>query len=143
MNKLKNEKWRVINMSKITFLDNIFKGKYNDFFIGLYKRNKMFLIVSATIYFLSLFIGLFMGYFLPGSIEHFLANVVKSDKEFVSKNGISTLSIFLHNLTFGVFATYAGGIIGIITAGILFINGFPYGSFLGYLASNYPYWRYQ
>jgi stage II sporulation protein M len=116
-------------MSRITFTE------FCGFFEGLYSRNKKFLMASAAVYFLSLFIGIIVSYFLPATIKSFLINLVKSDKAFVSKNGITTLSLFTHNI-YSVFLTYAGGIVGIITAGILFFNGFIYGSFLGYFAFN-------
>lgn len=107
-----------------------------DYFTCLYNRNKKFLMVSAAFYFLALFIGLFIGYFLPGNIEPFLLSIIRTDRMFVRQNGISTLSILSHNL-YSVFLTYIGGIIGIITAAIIFLNGFIYGSFLGYLSSNH------
>ncbi len=123
-------------MSKIAFLNRFYNGEFNYLCINFYKRNKKFLLLSAAIYFLALFIGLIIGYFIPGLIENFLNSVVKSDKQFVMKNGISTFSIFLHNLTYGVFFPYTAGVTGIITAGILILNGFLYGSFLGFLSSN-------
>jgi len=123
-------------MSKITFLNRFYKGEFNYLFINFYKRNKKFLQISASIYFVALFIGLIIGYFTPGLIENFLISVVKSDKQFVIKNGINTFSIFIHNLTYGVFFPYTAGVTGIITAGILILNGFLYGSFFGFLSSN-------
>ena len=79
---------------------------------------------------------MFIGYFIPGSVENFLNSVVKSDKPFMGKNGISTFSIFLHNITYGVFLPYTLGVTGILTVGILILNGFLYGSFFGFLTSN-------
>jgi stage II sporulation protein M len=116
-------------MSRITFSD------LYGFFKGLYLRNKMLLQLSAGIFFVSLFIGFLIGYFSPSSIQNFLVGVVKTDRTFVSKNGATTLSIFTHNLN-SVLITFAGGVVGIITAGVLFLNGFLYGSFLGYFATN-------
>lgn len=123
-------------MSNTSNRDNNTSNMYYKFFSGLYNRNKQFLILSAALFFLSLIIGLFLGYFLPSSIENFLVSIVKTDRMFVRQNGITTLSILTHNL-YSVFLTYIGGLIGVITAGIIFLNGFIYGSFLGYFASNH------
>ena len=128
--------WGKLIMSRISSTESDGIQKYNDYFKGLYNRNKKFLIISAAFYFLALFIGLLIGYFLPSSIEPFLLSIIRTDRMFVRQNGISTLSILTHNL-YSVFLTYVGGIIGIITAAILFLNGFTYGSFLGYLSSNH------
>ena len=117
-------------MSRITFteLGGLFKG--------LYSRNKKFLIASAVLYLFSVFVGVIIAYFLPATIKSFLATLAKTDRDFVSKNGITTFSIFTHNLQ-SVLLTFLGGIVGIITAGILFFNGFIYGSFFGYFAFNH------
>ena len=123
-------------MSKISFLNKFYNSELNYRCMSFYKRNKKFIVFSAAIYFLALFIGVFIGYFIPGSIENFLTSVVKSDRQFIIKNGISTFSIFLHNLTYGVFLPYTLGVTGIFTAGILILNGFLYGSFFGFLTSN-------
>ena len=114
-------------MSRTTSIEVI------DFFKGLYNRNKKFLIFSAGLYFSSLLVGIVASYFLPATIKSFLINIVKTDRTFVSKNGITTFSIFTHNL-YSVFLTFAGGVVGIITVAILFFNGFIYGSFVGYFA---------
>lgn len=105
--------------------------KYDGFFAGLYKRNEMFLIASAAIFFSSLFIG----YFLSGMIDQFLAGTLKSFKEGVSKGEIklATLSIFMNNFKV-VLTIYAGGLFfGIVTAGYLAFNGL----FIGYAASTF------
>ena len=106
-------------MSRIT------SKEFNSFFKGLYNRNKNFLIASAALYFSSLLVGILASYLLPVTIKSFLINIVKTDRTFVSKNGITTFSIFTHNL-YSVFLTFAGGIVGIITAAILFFNGFKF-----------------
>jgi stage II sporulation protein M len=123
-------------MSNTSNPDNNTTNRYYKLFSGLYYRNKNYLILSAALFFLSLGIGLFLGYFLPSSVENFLITIVKTDRMFVRQNGITTLSILTHNL-YSVLITYIGGLIGVITAGILFLNGFIYGSFLGYFASNH------
>jgi stage II sporulation protein M len=116
-------------MSKITFTE------LEGFFKGLYSRNKKFLIASVVLYLLSVFVGVIIAYFLPATTKSLLATLAKTDRDFVRKNGITTFSIFTHNLQ-SVLLTFAGGIVGIITAIILFINGFIYGSFFGYFAFN-------
>jgi|WetSurMetagenome_2_1015567.scaffolds.fasta_scaffold165550_1 stage II sporulation protein M len=119
-----------------TKLKHPLQNKYYRFFSELYNRNKKFIIISAGVYFISLIIGLFVGYFVTSPIENFLTSLVKSDRQFVTENGISTASIFFHNLQ-SIFLTFAGGILVIITPSILFFNGFIYGSFLGFFASNH------
>lgn len=114
-------------MEKIC-MSKISSTEFISFFKGLYIRNKNFLIVSTGLYFLSLFIGVLASYFLPVAIKSFLVNIVKTDRTFVSKNGITTFSIFTHNL-YSLLFTFAGGFVGIITAAILFFNGFIYGFF--------------
>lgn len=116
-------------MFQITFTE------LEGFFKGLYSRNKKFLIASAVLYLLSVFIGVIIAYFLPATTNSLLATLAKTDRDFVRKNGITTFSIFTHNLQ-SVLLTFLGGIVGIITAGILFFNGFIYGSFFGYFAFN-------
>jgi stage II sporulation protein M len=110
-------------------------NRYLNYLSGLLGRNKNLLIVSLSIYFGSLVIGLIIGYFYTAPIKNFLNVLVKTDRQFLGKNGLSTVPIFLHNLQ-SIFITFAGGIIGIITGLTLFFNGFIYGSFLGYFASN-------
>jgi uncharacterized membrane protein SpoIIM required for sporulation len=123
-------------MSKVTSTDNDFLHTSYDYFVGLYHRNVKFMGFSAAIFFIALIIGGLLGYFLPRSVENFLINIVKSDRIFARQHGITTLSILTHNLQ-SLFITFLGGIIGLITFGALFLNGFIYGSFLGYLGSNH------
>ena len=109
-------------------------NKYFSYLSGLFHRNKNLLILSTSLYFVSLVLGVFMGYFYTGTIENFLNILVKTDRQFLSKNGLTTIPIFLHNLQ-SILITFAGGIIGVITGIILVFNGFIYGSFLGYFAT--------
>jgi stage II sporulation protein M len=105
--------------------------KYDGFLTGLYRRNEMFLIASAALFFSSLF----AGYFLSGVVDQFLAGTLKSLKEGVSKGEIrlTTLSIFMNNLKIA-FLIYAGGLIfGLASAGYLIFNGL----FIGYAASKF------
>lgn len=114
---------------------NQVQNRYLRFFSGLYHRNRNLLIISISIYFSSLIIGILMSIFASGTVNNFLNIIVKSSRQFLSQNGFSTLSIFSHNLQ-SIFITFAGGITGIITGGTLFLNGFIYGSFLGYFSLN-------
>ena len=116
-------------MSRVTFLDNNFNGKYNEFFIGLYNRNKKLLRLSAIIFFVSLVIGVFIGYFLSDFAGYLLTKFVQLLHGMLTEK--TTFSIFMHNFQ-AALVTYVGGVIGIIPAGALFENGFIYGSFVGY-----------
>jgi stage II sporulation protein M len=123
-------------MSRVTSTDNDFLHSSYDYFVGLYNRNVKFIAFSAAIFFIALIIGGLLGYFLPQSVENFLMTIVKTDRIFARQHGITTLSILTHNLE-SLFITFFGGVIGIITFATLFLNGFIYGSFLGYLGSNH------
>lgn len=114
-------------MSRVSFSDSISLSKYN-IFKGVYKRNKKLLILSAIIFFASLFIGVLMGYFLPNAIGNFVINTAHQ----ISQVKITTVSIFMNNVKVALMI-YIGGLIGIIPAVLLFYNGFIIGSFLGYL----------
>ena len=115
-------------MSRVSFSDNKFLSKYNMFFKGVYKRNKRLLVVSTVIFFVSLIIGVVIGYIYPDFIGNLLTEF---SNELSSQVDISTLSIFTHNIKTALMV-YAGGIIGIVTAALLSVNGFIIGAFLGY-----------
>jgi stage II sporulation protein M len=105
--------------------------KHHGFFTGLYKRNEMFLIASAFIFFVSMF----AGYFLSGVMDHLLSGTLKSLKEGVNNGQIklTTLSIFANNIKIAFFI-YAGGIIfGVVSLVYLVFNGL----FIGYAASKF------
>ncbi len=123
-------------MSNGTSADNNLIHRSHNYFAGLYHRNVKFIIFSASIFFISLIIGCVLGYFLPNSVENFIISIVKTDRIYARTHGLTTLSILTHNLQ-SLFITFLGGIIGIITFGTLFLNGFIYGSFLGYLGSSH------
>lgn len=114
-------------MSRVSFSDAKSLGKYN-IFRGVFKRNKKLLALSVVIFFASLFMGMFAGYFAPDFIGNLLTEF---SNQLSSQVDISTVSIFMHNIRAG-FMAYIGGIIGIITAALLSINGFILGAFLGY-----------
>jgi stage II sporulation protein M len=122
-------------MSRVTATDNDFLHGSYEYFVGLYHRNVKFIIFSAAIFFIALIVGGLLGYFVPKSVENFLMTIVRTDRIYARQHGITTLSILTHNLQ-SLIITFFGGIIGIITFGALFLNGFIYGTFLGYLGSN-------
>jgi len=110
------------------YLDN--KDQYG-FFTGIYKRNEIFLIASAAIFFGSMF----AGYLLSGMIDQFLAGTLKSVKEGVSNGQIqlTTLYIFTNNIKIALFTYTSGVIFGLGSIGYLFFNGL----FIGYTASKF------
>ncbi|MGZ7134318.1 MAG: stage II sporulation protein M [Methanobacterium sp.] len=106
-------------------------NKFQGFFMGLYKRNELLLIISAAIFFGSLF----AGYFLAGFVDQIMAGALKSFKDSISKGQIklTTLSIFINNMKIAFFL-YGGGIfVGITTLIMLAYNGL----FIGYVASKF------
>ncbi len=114
-------------MSKMNS-DNNFQGRFSGYFLGLYSRNKGLFIFSAAIFFAGLFSGVLIGYFSTGFTGYFLAFIVKGlGQEAI----VNTFSLFLHNFQSALVA-YVGGVIGVIPAGEMAINGFIYGAFLGY-----------
>ena len=116
-------------MSRVSFFDNIFLSGYTKFFKGVYGRNKKLLAVSTIMFFAPLFIGAFIGYFLPHLVGSFL---IAFTHQLKSQVELTTVSIFTHNLQAALVA-YIGGIIGIVPALTLFSNGFLIGSLSGYL----------
>ncbi len=105
------------------------QGKYTRFLVDLYNRNKILLAISAIIFFSSIF----LGYLISGTIDQFMAKVISGLKGKFSKEGLSTVSIFLNNIQ-SAFLAYVGGVIGIIPALILLFNGL----IIGYLATKVP-----
>ena len=122
-------------MSK-TSTDNDFLHRSHDYFVGLYHRNVKFIIFSTAIFFIAVIIGGLLGYFLPRSVENFLMTIVKSDQLLAREHGITTYTILTHNLQ-SLFITFLGGVVGVVTFITIFLNGFIYGSFLGYLGSSH------
>ncbi len=115
-------------MSNMTSVNNI-PNKYYGYFIGLYNRNKMLLMIAVVIYFASLFVGIFIGYFASGLTGYYLTYIINGLRGIIME--ITTLSIFMHNLQ-SILVTYIGGIILIIPVAALAFNGFIYGAFVGY-----------
>lgn len=111
------------------YVDN---ERFSGFFMGLYKRNELLIIISAVVFFAALLIG----YFLAGFVDQLLASTLRSFKDSISKGQIklTTLSIFANNIKIA-FYLYGGGILlGIPTLIMLAYNGV----FIGYVASKFP-----
>ena len=107
------------------------KDKYDGFFWGLYKRNELLLIISAAVFFGSMF----LGYFLAGFVDQIMASTYNSFKNGVS-NGqiqITTVSIFINNLMVALKLYVVGIAFGIFTLIFLAFQGL----FIGYVASKF------
>jgi len=105
--------------------------KFHGFFWSLYKRNEFLLIISAAVFFGSLF----AGYFLAGFVDPIMADTFRSFKESISRGQIqlTTISIFTNNIKIA-FYLYSGGIFaGVTTLYLLAYNGL----FIGYVASKF------
>jgi len=108
------------------------KDKYDGFFSGLYKRNETFLILSATIFLVSIFVG----YAFSGALDSVLSLVLSDFKKRITEGQLklTTISIFTNNIQIGLFIYLGGLIFGIGTFIYLAFNGL----FLGYAATQYP-----
>lgn len=106
--------------------DKEFKG-----FRGLYKRNEFFLIISAVVFFGSLF----AGYFLAAYVDQIMAGALKSFRDSISKGQIklTTSSIFINNIKIALYLYGCGLTFGIFTILMLAYNGI----FIGYVASKF------
>ena len=112
------------------------RERYESFIGGLYRRNEQFLIISAVIFFASMFIG----YALSGLLEWIMSGVLDNMKQQVRQGELqlTTFSIFFNNLKVALYL-YGGGLIfGIITFLFLFYNGV----FIGYAAAQYPLYNF-
>lgn len=106
--------------------------KFLGFFGGLYQRNENFLIISAGIFLISLF----LGYLLSGMLDSVLGGVLEGIRKSVSEGQLTldTISIFVNNFKIGLFI-YLGGIpLGIFSALYLIVNGL----FIGYVGAKFP-----
>lgn len=103
--------------------------RYDRFFGGLYQRNEIFILLSAGIFFASMFIG----YIFSGALDQILGGVLKGLEKKVTEGEleINTISLFLNNIKVAIFV-YVG--MGVFTAIFLIVNG----AFIGYAASQYP-----
>jgi stage II sporulation protein M len=110
--------------------DNNNRGKYSEVIVGLYRRNKMILALSASLFIGFLFLGMLVGYFSSDFIGKLLKTYISALRG--ANIEINTFSIFIHSLQ-AALISFFGGIIGIITFLVLTFNGFVYGAFIGYL----------
>lgn len=95
------------------------------YFIGLYNRNKRILTFSAILFFATVFISILSGYIYPNFASYLM-------KMKLFGNGPETaLQLFYHNSQNAILM-YFGGIVGIISAIFIILNGFLFGEFLGY-----------
>jgi stage II sporulation protein M len=108
------------------------KEKYNGFFGGLYKRNETFLVLSAGI----LLISIFLGYALASILSPVLGAIFGDFKNKVVQGQIqlTTLSLFTNNLKVALFIYVGGLLFGSVTAIYLIINGL----FIGYAGTQFP-----
>ena len=100
---VKNERDNIKNL-----LNNKFRMDYKDFFVKLYKRNKISLIVSLAIFLASMIIGS-VGPLLSSSFHDFMLNMTVN--YFTNIKGVSptTFSIFLNNGILAFLYLYIGG----------------------------------
>jgi len=103
---------------------------YSNYLSRLYNRNKFILQLAAVIFFVSLFLGILVGYLFPDIVRKIIDTYVQALLSLHIQK--TTLSIFTHNLQ-AVLTEYIGGVIAIIPIFDLFSNGFFIGAFFGYL----------
>lgn len=113
-------------------MDMLKKDKYDGFFSGLYRRNETFLILSATIFVISIFVG----YAFSGALDSILSLVMSDFKRRITEGQLklTTISIFTNNIQIALFIYLGGLIFGIGTFVYIVFNGL----FLGYAATQYP-----
>ncbi len=127
----KNEKNTIKNL-----INNKFQGNYKNFFIDLYKRNKIVLMASLIIFFASVVIG-GAGPYLSGSFNQFITNLmINYLSNLTHLTNVNTLSIFLNNSNIAFLYMYIGSIFFGISSIIelIFI-----GLFNGFTFVKYPF----
>ena len=107
------------------------KDSHSGFFIGLYKRNETFLLLSAVI----LLGSMVIGYILSGLLDPILGGVFEGFRKSVTEGTLqlTTLSIFFNNFKVAIVLYAMGFSLGVFSAYYLFFNGI----FTGYVASKY------
>jgi len=107
------------------------KENYN-WFKGLYKRNKKFLILSTAIFLISIF----LGFVLANILNPFMGVVFSEFKRKIAQGQIQikTYSIFLNNLKIALLIYLGGLLFGSVTVIYLITNGL----FLGYAGALFP-----
>jgi stage II sporulation protein M len=112
------------------------KEKYEGFFGGLYRRNETFLMLSAGI----LIVSIFLGYALASVLSPVLGGIFGDFKNKVVQGQIqlTTLSLFTNNIKVA-FEIYVGGLLfGSVTVIWLLFNGL----FIGYAGTQFPLTNY-
>jgi stage II sporulation protein M len=107
------------------------KERYEGLFTGLYGRNEIYFILSATIFISCLFIGYAFAGFLDPILSAMLGNFKRRMVE--GELQLTTLSLFINNIKITLMI-YAGGLfVGVITAYFLISNAI----FIGYTAAQF------
>jgi stage II sporulation protein M len=107
------------------------KEKYEGFFGGLYKRNEIFLMLSAVM----VLVSIILGFALSDILNPILGGMFGDLKKQVVTGQIqlTTFSIFTNNLKVAL-VIYGGGLLfGTITAAYLILQGL----FVGYAATQF------
>lgn len=114
---------------------NKFQINYKNFFMNLYKRNKIVLIVSLTIFMVSLFIG-GLSSFHSGPFNQYVTNLIVHYLSSLMVKKVGTGSIFLNNITYSLIYLYIDGIFfGIQSTLSLIVSGL----ILGFQFFKYPF----
>jgi stage II sporulation protein M len=122
----KNEKDTIKNL----ILNKEFDGTIQGFFVDLYNRNKLFLMISLAIFFVSVLIGA-IGPFFSDSFNQFMTKLMINYFSVVHNHKFTTLAVFLNNSNLAFFYIYLGGISGgIITTIEIAIVGALYNGFI-------------
>ncbi len=116
--------------------DNRPKISYKSFFINLYKRNKDVLIVSSSIFFISVLIGGIYP-FISISFHHLMVSFMTVYLSALIHMGhLNSLSIFLNNSTIAVSNLYIYGLFFGITPTIGLVET---GLIIGFTFFQYPF----
>ena len=108
------------------------KERYDGFFGGLYKRNEVFIMLSAVI----LLGSIFAGYAFAGVLNSVLGGFYGDfqNKIIHGQIQLNTFSLFFNNLNVALLIYIGGAFVGIISAGYLIFNGL----FIGYAGTQFP-----
>lgn len=119
-------------------IKNIFKKKfrigYKSFFIRLYKRNKISLLVPIGIFVMSIVLGS-VGPFLSSSFHSYMINLTLNYFSNIKGVSLTTAAIFLNNSTLAFLYLYMGGFgFGIIST----IELIKIGVLTSFISVQYP-----
>lgn len=116
-------------------LNNISNIDYKKFFSDLYRRNKLFLKVSITIFLASIIVGS-VGPFISGSFHNFMINLTVNYFTNIRGDSPTTFNIFLNNSTLAFLYLYIGGFgFGIIST----LQLIKIGLLTSFISVEYPY----